>query len=406
MSGDEFNNSSLTITGKSLDDCKSKLYMQYGPNYDIRNYQIKLKGGFLGFGQKEYIEVQYTLKNRSQTEHKEEFNQSKSELLKNAGIEKDTLVQAALIKNQFDELKAAMEAKLDNIAKATPVGDKHPTIQRIEDLLSENEFTLSFINNISNRIKNEFPLSDLDDFDTVQKAVVDWIGHSIFIAPKQMYVKVPHVTVIVGPTGVGKTTTVAKMAARFILDAREKQMPRPNVRMITIDRTRVGAEEQLRKYGEIMEIPVDKAESAADVKQIFETYKNTLDEIIIDTSGYSPNDYENIGKMRSILDVPGLHPDVFLAVTASTKASDLVKIIQNYETFNFSSVIITKCDETTAYGNVISVLSEKRKQVSYITDGQQVPKHFERASVVHFLTRLNDFTIDRLHIDDLFAEDK
>ena len=176
--------------------------------------------------------------------------------------------------------------------------------------------------------------------------------------------------------------------------------------MITIDHMRVGAEEQLRRFGEIMNIAVDKASTTDDVYKIFEDNKDALDALIIDTSGYSPNDYENIGKMRALLDVPGLHPDVYLTVTASTKARDLVSIIQNYEPFNFGSVIVTKCDESSAYGNILSVLSEKHKAIAYITDGQKVPRNIERASTVYFLTRLHDFKIDRIHIEDTFAEEK
>ena len=153
-----------------------------------------------------------------------------------------------------------------------------------------------------------------------------------------------------------------------------------------------------------MDVAVDKAESAADVKQIFDTYRNSLDVLFIDTPGYSPNDFESIGKMRGILEIPGMNKDVYLTITASVKARDLVSIIQVYEQFKYDSVIITKCDETTAFGNVLSVLSEKHKPIAYITDGQQVPKKIERASVVKFLTNLNDFQIDRNHIEEVFSE--
>ena len=192
------------------------------------------------------------------------------------------------------------------------------------------------------------------------------------------------------------------MAARIVLTADKAGRPRPPVRMVTIDTTRVGAEQQLQSYGEIMDIQVDKAESPEEVGKFFGQYKDSMDTLLVDTSGYSPNDYDSIAKMRKFLDVPGLHPDVYLAVTASTKARDLVNIMQNYEMFNFRSVIITKCDETTHFGNILSVLAEKNKSISYITDGQPVSRFFEKATVVRFLTNLADFNIDRSHIDDIF----
>ncbi|MBP5284285.1 MAG: flagellar biosynthesis protein FlhF [Treponema sp.] len=401
MSGNQFQTPPLEIMGKNLDDCKRKLFEQYGTDYDLVDFRPKLSGGFLGFFQKEMICAKYVLKTRSQ-EEKENFSQAKNEILRNTGIQKDNLEQASYIKNQIDDMKMSLEYKIDSIAKTTPVGDKHPTIERIEDMLSANEFTFSYIHSISSRVKDEFALSELDDFKAVQRKVVDWIGESIKIAPKPVYVKLPHVTVLVGPTGVGQTTTVAKIAANKIIEARNKGLPQPKIRLITIDCFKIGAETQLRTFGEIMNIPVDKAENVDDIKKIYDDYKNSIDELIIDTSGYSPNDYENIGKMRAILDVPGITPDVYLAVTASTKASDLMKIIQNYEPFNFASVILTKCDETSVFGNVISVLAEKHKPVSYITDGQKVPNFFEKAGVIYFLKRLVDFEVDRGHIEDMF----
>jgi flagellar biosynthesis protein FlhF len=246
-------------------------------------------------------------------------------------------------------------------------------------------------------------VDELDNFDAVQRTVVDWIGKSISIYPETIH-KAPHVIILVGPTGVGKTTTIAKLAGTLLKNASQKKQPKPSIRMITIDHTRVGAEEQLRRFGVLMDVAVDKAESAADVKQIFDTYKDSLDVLFIDTPGYSPNDFENIGKMCGILGIPGMNKDVYLTITASVKARDLVSIIQVYEQFNYDSVIITKCDETSAFGNVLSVLSEKHKPIAYITDGQQVPKKIERASVVRFLTNLNDFKIDRNHIEEVFSE--
>jgi flagellar biosynthesis protein FlhF len=414
MYSEELNQPELTMTAESLIDCKRRLFDTYGENYTITGKRTVLKGGFLGFGQKEYIEVRYVTRSRNEQTQKqktisvrtgvESFQKNKEELLKTAGAAVSSTIQIASLSKKVEDLQKSLDTKLDMIASAASAGDRHPVIKKIEDLLSDNEFTYSYINRICDRLRSEFPLEQLDDFDVVQRSVVDWIGQSIKIVPK-IPVKLPHVIIIVGPTGVGKTTTVAKMAANIILDAKAKSLPRPGVRMITIDRTRVGAEEQLRRYGEIMNITVDKAESAADVKQIFDEYHESLDSLIIDTSGYSPNDYENIGKMRAILNVPGLHPDVYLAVTASTKARDLITIMQNYEVFDYKSVIVTKCDETGQYGNVLSVLSERNKPISYITDGQQVPRHIERASVVKFLTNLTDFKIDRLHIDDTFPEE-
>ena len=400
----------LEIKGSSYEDCKLKLYNQYGTNYSIISRDRSFVGGFLGFGQKEIVTVKYmvtpntTMKQNAQPDDdKEVFRRNRDEMLKKADPSITSNLQIAQISKQLQQMSEQMNEKLENISLVTSAQPENPTIKKIGKLLEQNEFTSSYIQKITVRIKNEFSLDELEDFTTVQNAVVDWIGEDIHIAKEAVF-RPPHVIIIVGPTGVGKTTTVAKMAANILLDAKARSLPVPAVHMITIDRMRVGAEVQLERYGEIMNVGVDKAEKADDVKALFNDYKSKLDYLLIDTSGFSPNDFENIGKMRAVLEVPGLHPDVYLAVTAGTKAHDLENILKNYEPFGFKSVILTKCDETSTYGNVLSVLAENNKEISWITDGQIVPRFIERATQVKFLTKLEDFVIDRKHIDEKFAQ--
>ena len=140
------------------------------------------------------------------------------------------------------------------------------------------------------------------------------------------------------------------------------------------------------------------------MESVFESLKDSVDAIYIDTSGFSPNDATHIGAMKETLSIPGMNAEVYLAMTASTKASDLINIMQNYEPFGYSSVIITKCDESAHYGNLISVMHEKNKSVSYITDGQKAARNINRAGIVEALIRLEGFEIDRAHIDEKFGE--
>ena len=400
-----------TLTRRNLKECKDELWERYGEDYQILSKQQDFKGGFLGFGQKEVVTVSYTVRSRGMPQRSlsknsyssyrnDDFQKNQEEILKMTTGNIDSIKQIAQVKQSVEELTNLINKKFEMSVSAAP--DKHPSIAKIEEMLDRNEFSFAYISEISKRMSQEFSLDQLDDFEFVEKTVVDWIGESISVHPEKRF-RPPHVIILVGPTGVGKTTTIAKLAANLILDAKDKGRERPQLRFISIDKTRVGALEQLVNYGEIMNVPVDKAETLEDVKTIYNEYRNRVDAILIDTSGYSPNDAKNIGQMRSILDLEDLHADVYLALSATTKARDLVNIIQNYEPFNFNSVIVTKCDETRQYGNVISVLHEKRKSISYITDGQRVPKNIRRADVVNFLIGLNDFKIDRTHIDDKFG---
>lgn len=390
------------IERRTRAECLKALYEEYGTRYEVQNEKTVLKGGFLGFGQREMCRIGYIVRPPEVTP-KQSFEESRRQILERNGADSRTYKQAVIIDEKLEDVKKLIEEKLANLQLVAQSGDgRHPSVQKVESLLSQNEFSLSFINSITGRLRSELSAEKLDDFDFVQQTVFDWIGQSIYIRERTP-MKAPHVIILVGPTGVGKTTTIAKLAGRFILEAKNANRPRPNVRMITIDNTRIGAEDQLRKLASIMDVPLDNAQSAADVKKIFDSYKSELDVLFIDTPGYSPNDFASIGKMREILGIPGMNKDVYLAITASVKASDLVSITKVYEQFDYDSVIITKWDETSAVGNVLSVLSEKRKPIAYIADGQKVPREIKRATRLECLKYLNGFTVSREHMEEMFG---
>lgn len=396
-------NTPLTITGKNFEDCKQQLMEKYGANFTILEKGQKLESKFFGFIRKEYYEVTYLPKPRV-VETKptkkvdDDFEKQKAAILKTATeINSSKQVPVDSLNSKLEDITK----RLENISNQQ--NNKHETIQKIEKLLSDNEFTFSYINGISERIKNEFSLNQLDDFKTVERNVIDWIGESIQITQPKTF-RPPHVILFVGPTGVGKTTTIAKFAAKQILDAKQENDVVPKLCIMTTDIMRVGAVEQLQHFGAIMNTDVKKAESAKDVQKIYEDNKDIVDTIYIDTAGYSPNDSANIGKMKAMFEVPGLNPDVYLVMSASTKASDMETIMQNYEQFGFRSVIVTKCDETKKYGNVISTISERHKSISYICDGQNAARNLGKANVVDFLIRLDGFNVDRIHIEDKFGE--
>lgn len=407
----------LKMTGRTLDECREKLFEKFNNEYTICGKRTMLKGGFFGIGQKEVVEVSYTvdreddvsksaaahttrLSSRDGTDALDAaaaFNKTKDELLRAAQM---TAFNTAL-NARMTQMEENFSKQLKSISFAA--SEKHPSIKKIESLLEENEFTFSYINEITEKLQSNFTLDALDDFKAVERKVVDWIGKTISIAPEKIQ-RPPHVVVIVGPTGVGKTTTLVKLATRMVSEAKREERRIPSFAFITTDTMRVGAYEQLASYSNIFETELEKAETVEDLKKLYDEKRENLDAIFIDTSGYSPNDTENIGKMKAVLDVRGMKPDIHLAVAASTKAKDLANIMQNYEQFGYNSVIVTKCDESKQYGNIISVLHEKNKKISYIADGQKVVRDIHRADVVEFLIRLSGFDVDRVHIEDEFGE--
>jgi flagellar biosynthesis protein FlhF len=206
--------------------------------------------------------------------------------------------------------------------------------------------------------------------------------------------------VLIGPTGVGKTTTISKLAAIYGIGTDE--IPAIDVRMITIDAFRICAKEQLEQIGNIMQIPVSCVVNKSDLRKEIALHSEGTDLFLIDTIGKSPKDFSKLGEMKEILEGAGKNAEYHLVISASTKTSDIEDIMQQFEPFGYKSVVLSKMDETDRIGNIISALAQKGKSISYITDGQTVPVDIRRASVVRFLVNLEGFKVNRDKIENRF----
>ena len=413
------NEPAQTVYAKSMQEAKEKLYRKYQNDYEIINKKQVLKTRCFGLINEEGVEVTYVVKHRNNSSPSyasdvDSFMRNKDSFLRSMAIQSldpslnnssSPVISAPKVDNaQLNEIKKSIEDLKNSLSQAKPVpssgNEIHPSIEMIQNLLADNDFSIPYCRHITEKLKS-LSLEQLEDTDYVQRVVIDWIGESINIAPEKVH-RNPHVVIIVGPTGVGKTTTLVKLAAQYVMSAK-KQDRKVELCFITTDTMRVGAQEQLAKFGLLFNLQVLKAENASDVQKIYEDVKDHVDAIFIDTSGYSPNDSAHIGSMKETLDVPGMNPDVYLAVMASTKSRDLINIMRNYEPFGYNSVIITKCDESNQYGNVISVIWEKNKNISYLTTGQKAAGCIEKANVFYFLIRMMGFKVDRIHIEDKFG---
>jgi flagellar biosynthesis protein FlhF len=400
----------MTISGKSLQECKEKLYERYGRDYKILDQRDDFESyGLFNLRKRPIKVVNYVVTHRksyntdnyfiNNANEEDELEQNRQAILQ---ANNTTLLTSQLkeVNKTLEDFKAEVANQLKSYSHS--MSEQHETITKIQEILQQNEFSFSYIKMIEDKIRTTFSLEELNDFKLVERYVIDWIAESIEIK-QQKYFRPPHVFIIVGPTGVGKTTTIEKLASNTIIDAKRNDKPRPSLCIITIDIMKAGALEQLKRVGEILGEEIKKAECAEDVKQLYEENKDHVDFMFIDTSGYSPNDSQHIADMKRILDVK-MNADVYLSVSATTKTSDLINIFRNYEPFAYESVILTKADETNQFGNIISVLWEKHKSISYITDGQGIPRDIHKADVIDIIKRLNGFDVDRIHLEDKFGE--
>lgn len=195
------------------------------------------------------------------------------------------------------------------------------------------------------------------------------------------------IIMLVGPTGVGKTTTLAKLAARYAF----KQDVKYKVGIITLDTYRIGAVEQLMQYAKMMKLSIEAVVDPAEFKTALSTLRGS-DYILIDTVGSSHYDKKKINKLSNFIKAESsLSIDISLVLSANTKYEDLKEIYNNFSSeLDIDTLIVTKIDETKCFGNMFSLLYDIKKPVSYFSTGQEVPEDLIVASSEFFVDCLLD----------------
>jgi flagellar biosynthesis protein FlhF len=179
------------------------------------------------------------------------------------------------------------------------------------------------------------------------------------------------VVALVGPTGVGKTTTIAKLAANYRL--RENK----TVGLITVDTYRIAAVEQLRTYAEIIDLPMEVVSTPREMREAISRMKS-LDLVLMDTAGRSPRDEVRIQELKAIL-AEANPAEVHLVLSATGGAKSLTTTAKQFATVGTTAMIVTKLDEAMGLGNMLSVVRGCGLPISYITDGQNVPDDIQVA---------------------------
>ena len=240
-----------------------------------------------------------------------------------------------------------------------------------------------------NKVKKKMAKQEVEDFliqriikgmieekiDPEQKEeVFHWlqrfVAGAVKIAPPAPSANYQKVVAFVGPTGVGKTTTLAKLAARYSL------MERRKVALVTADTYRIAATEQLKTYGKIMGIPVEVADSAEDIPGILAKYKS-MDLVLVDTAGRSPSNDEQLNELKVF--IAKSQPDeIHLVLSATTKYHDMIRIIERFgSAVPINRMIFTKLDETRFYGAFLNLMNNFQIPLSFYATGQNVPDDLE-----------------------------
>lgn len=190
------------------------------------------------------------------------------------------------------------------------------------------------------------------------------------------------VIALVGPTGAGKTTTIAKLASRFA----EAHAPR-DVALVTTDTGRIGAREQLYGFGRQLGIAVHEANSGSDLTQLLERLKD-YKLVLIDTAGLGPRDRALAAQLQWLRAASQIR--TLLVLPANTSFGDMDEVVRRFSAANPQGVVLSKLDETGRFGTALSVAVDHRLPITWVTDGQDVPEDLHRATAANLVLRLED----------------
>jgi flagellar biosynthesis protein FlhF len=356
---------------KNMNEAMTRIRGELGKDAVIISQRKVRKPGFSGLFQKKIIEVTAAIDNSKK--EKESSIDSNEELIKklieNREIKKDEVkrdnerlsdsnlsnIETKEDKNKESILKEIQEMKVmmnEIISTSTSSGKEK---SKLEILLENNDINEKTLNNILNKVNSMD--NELDNMEKGKIAIEEMIPVS----------KVPldGVIAFVGPTGVGKTTTIAKLAGNLALVKKRK------VGLITIDTYRIGAVEQLKTYADIMNLNFKVVLSAKDMEEAINSMSD-CDTILVDTTGRSSKNPMQISELRAFIDK--IHTgNIHLVISSTTKDRDIDTIVEGYKILGYNNVIITKLDETTTYGSVLNILQSAGKPISFVTTGQNVP---------------------------------
>ncbi len=291
------------------------------------------------------------------------------------------------LKNQLNDLQA-MVADLCRNQRAGGRPDAPQEMFQLYTDLIEAEIAEELARELVERARAEMAGEELNDPALAKAHVSALIEADINIAgPIRVSPGQCRVVALVGPTGVGKTTTIAKLAANFRL--REKR----KVGLITVDTYRIAAVEQLRTYAEIIDLPMQVVSTPREMREAVARMAE-LDLVLMDTAGRSPRDEVKIHELKSFLS-EARADEVHLVLGSGAASSTLQRTAERFSLVGVNRLILTKLDEATGLGNLLPLLRNCSQPLSYLTNGQNVPDDIEVANNQRLARLMLDVTAEQ-----------
>lgn len=371
---------------------------------NVRN--VKRKGFFASF-RKPVTEVTVALEEETEKfvpAKKETEKPSNGGLPKNApitgawhkessGIYQRGTTEIGAIEEKLDSLQTLLVQQFKNPAQEkadayeeTPEEVKVPVKETEEEKNPELVKFLKLLYNVmlENEVDEKYVNQIMEEIEKVHKPNMPF-DYALANAYQRMVLKFgaaeeivpaksgPKVVFFIGPTGVGKTTTIAKIASKFTVEDKKR------VALLTTDTFRIAAAEQLRTYAGILEAPFRVIYTMQELEEAVRDFKD-YDYILVDTTGHSHQNKEQKAAMKELVHcIDGMaEKEVFLVLSATTKYRDLINIADSYKDVADYKLIFTKLDETSAFGNILNLKFHTGASLSYVTCGQNVPDDIEK----------------------------
>ena len=381
--------------GKTESEAIESAKKELGNDVVVMNVKEVKPKGLLAFLRSKTVEVTVALEDerdkfsplRRETTNKGTDERSqKTESTSSIEEKLENLQNLLVSKLQSDENLRAQQTSVDKSVDSEGVQqEEDATVSEAEQKEDEYVRFIKVLYNtmIDNEVDEHYANQIIDGLDKgykpgqnfdqllagVYQKMILKLGKAEKITPAK---EGPKVVIFIGPTGVGKTTTIAKVASQFAVDQKKK------VALVTADTYRIAAAEQLRTYANIMQVPFRVIYSEEDMTTVINDFKE-YDYIFVDTMGHSHRNEEQRDNTKKLIDTIEklAENQCYLVLSATTKYKDLLRIVDNYKVIADYHLIFTKLDETYTLGNLLNLKLYTNASIAYVTCGQNVPEDIE-----------------------------
>ncbi|WP_438317647.1 flagellar biosynthesis protein FlhF [Sporosarcina sp. FA9] len=357
-------------TADTMVNAMKKVREDFGDDALILSSNVVNSKGFLGLFKKKSVEVV--------AGYDEPVNKKIEPVHTQSSYPVEAINTSTMeLKKEMDEMKKILKNIRPSIEYSRYPDEMQQLLVHLQTQgLNENSIT-QIGEEIYSRMKTEKnDFTNDEQREIVREILLEEIGHNPFggISFTKKYINV------LGPTGVGKTTTIAKIAARALLEKKKK------IGFITTDTYRIAAIEQLRTYANLLQAPVEIVYNKTDFEAALVKFSE-LDLVFIDTAGRNYKETKYVEDLIRLVDF-SLDMESFLVLSMTSKEEDMKTIVQQFSSFPIEKFIFTKMDETGSIGPMFNLIREFNLGVAYLTDGQEVPEDITEADAEKLISML------------------